>query len=106
MNPVVANSLILSSVLFAIGVLGVMIHRHPVVIFMCIELMLNAANLALIAFNRHHYTTTWPTMDGQVYAFMVIAIAAAEVAVGLAIIVSLFKRRVRVDVDEINLLRG
>jgi NADH-quinone oxidoreductase subunit K len=106
MSAIVANSLILSAVLFTVGVLGVMIHRHPVVIFMCIELMLNAANLALIAFNRHHYAMTWPTLDGQVYAFMVIAIAAAEVAVGLAIIVSLFKRRVRVDVDEINLLRG
>jgi NADH-quinone oxidoreductase subunit K len=106
MTPVVANSLVLSGVLFAIGVLGVMIHRHPVVIFMCIELMLNAANLALIAFNRYHYSAHWPTLDGQVYAFMVIAIAAAEVAVGLAIIVSLFKHRVRVDVDEINLLRG
>jgi len=106
MSAIVANSLILSAMLFTIGVLGVMIHRHPVVIFMCIELMLNAANLALIAFNRHHYSAAWPTLDGQVYAFMVIAIAAAEVAVGLAIIVSLFKRRVRVDVDEINLLRG
>ena len=62
--------------------------------------------LALIAFNRYHYSQGWPALDGQVYAFMVIAIAAAEVAVGLAIIVSLFKRRIRVDVDEINLLRG
>jgi NADH-quinone oxidoreductase subunit K len=106
LSPLVTNSLMLSSVLFCIGVLGVMVHRHPVVIFMCIELMLNAANLALIAFNRHHYTQGWPSMDGQVYAFMVIAIAAAEVAIGLAIIVSLFKRRQRVDVDEINLLRG
>jgi NADH-quinone oxidoreductase subunit K len=106
MSPLVADSLILSAVLFTTGVLGVMIHRHPVVIFMCIELMLNAANLALIAFNRHHYAASWMTLDGQVYAFMVIAIAAAEVAVGLAIIVSLFKRRARVDVDEINLLRG
>jgi NADH-quinone oxidoreductase subunit K len=105
-SAVVANSLILSGMLFAMGVLGVLIHRHPVVIFMCIELMLNSANLALVAFNRHHYTIGWPTLDGQVYAFMVIAIAAAEVAIGLAIIVSLFKRRVRVDVDEINLLRG
>ena len=106
MSGVVVNSLVLSGVLFTIGVLGVMIHRHPVIIFMCIELMLNAANLTLVAFNRHHYTTAWPSLDGQVYAFMVIAIAAAEVAVGLAIIVALFKRRERIDVDEINLLRG
>jgi NADH-quinone oxidoreductase subunit K len=106
MLPVVTNSIILSAVLFSIGVLGVLVHRHPVIIFMCIELMLNAGNLALIAFNRHHWSAGYPTLDGQVYAFMVIAIAAAEVAIGLAIIVSLFKRRARVDVDEINLLRG
>ncbi|MCH7472914.1 NADH-quinone oxidoreductase subunit NuoK [bacterium] len=96
----------LSGLLFAIGVLGVMVRRHPVIIFMCIELMLNAAILALIAFNRHHHSADWPALDGQVYAFMVIAIAAAEVAIGLAIIVAIYKRRVRVDVDEINLLRG
>jgi NADH-quinone oxidoreductase subunit K len=105
-EPIVLNSIILSGVLFSIGVLGVMVHRHPVVIFMCIELMLNAANLALIAFNRHHWDLQQPVLDGQVYAFMVIAIAAAEVAIGLAIIVALFKRRARVDIDEINLLRG
>jgi len=106
MSPIVFDSVTLSAVLFTLGVLGVLVHRHPVLIFMCIELMLNSANIALVAFNRHHYSADWPTQDGQVYAFMVIAIAAAEVAVGLAIIVSLFKRRVRVDVDEINLLRG
>ena len=106
MSAMVFNCLVLSVVLFTIGVLGVMIRRHPVVIFMCIELMLNSANLTLVAFNKHHYSTAWPTLDGQVYAFMVIAIAAAEVAVGLAIIVALFKRRERIDVDEINLLRG
>ena len=106
MIGVAANSVILSAVLFIIGVLGVMIHRHPVVVFMCIELMLNSANLALVAFNRHTYSTEWPALDGQVYAFMVIAIAAAEVAIGLAIIVALFKNRQRVDVDEINLLKG
>src|SRR5690606_29732194 len=106
MSPMIAQCILLSGILFTIGVVGVMIHRHPVVIFMCIELMLNAANLALVAFNKHHYSYNWPSLDGQVYAFMVIAIAAAEVAIGLAIIVALFKRRVRIDVDEINLLRG
>lgn len=106
MIPEVANSLVLAAVLFSIGVLGVMVRRHPVIIFMCIELMLNAANLTLVAFNRYHYHQGWQTLDGQVYAFMVIAIAAAEVAVGLAIIVMVFKQRERVDVDEINLLRG
>jgi len=106
MSEMISNCLVLSTVLFVIGVLGVMIQRHPVVIFMCIELMLNSANLTLVAFNKHHYSAAWPALDGQVYAFMVIAIAAAEVAVGLAIIVALFKRRERIDVDEINLLRG
>jgi NADH-quinone oxidoreductase subunit K len=106
MAPVVANSLLLSGVLFCLGVLGVLIQRHPVRIFLSIELMLNAANLALVAFNRHHYFDGHPALDGQVYAFMVIAIAAAEVAIGLAILVALFKRRQRIDVDEINLLRG
>ncbi len=106
MSEMVSGSLVLSGVLFTIGVLGVMIRRHPVVIFMCIELMLNAANVALVAFNQQHYSNQWPALDGQVYAFMVIAIAAAEVAIGLAIIVALFKRREWIDVDEINLLRG
>jgi len=106
MSVMVSNCLVLSTVLFVLGVLGVMIRRHPVVIFMCIELMLNSANLTLVAFNKYHYSVAWPALDGQVYAFMVIAIAAAEVAVGLAIIVALFKRRARIDVDEINLLRG
>ncbi len=106
MSTMVINCLVLSGVLFTLGVLGVMIHRHPVIIFMCIELMLNSANIVLVAFNRHHYSQAWPALDGQVYAFMVIAIAAAEVAIGLAIIVALFKRRERIDVDEINLLRG
>jgi len=106
MIPLVADSIVLSAVLFTLGVVGVLVHRHPVIIFMCIELMLNAGNLAFIAFNRSHYTTAWQAYDGQVYALMIIAIAAAEVAIGLAIIVSLFKHRARVDVDEINLLRG
>ena len=106
MGALVSNSLVRSGVLFTLGVLTVLVHRHPVRIFLGVELMLNAANLVLIAANRNHYCASWPTLDGQVYAFMVIAIAAAEVAVGLAIIVALFKRRTRVDVDEINLLRG
>lgn len=106
MIPLVSNSLMLSAVLFTMGVIGVMVHRHPVMIFMCVELMLNAANLSLVAFNKQHYADNWHALDGQVYAFMVIAIAAAEVAVGLAIIVALFKRRARVDVDEINQLRN
>ena len=105
MSDMVVNSVWLSGLLFAVGTLGVMIHRHPVIIFMCIELMLNAANLALVAFNRHHYSSSWQSMDGQVYAFLIIVIAAAEVAVGLAIIVALFKHRTRIDIDEINFLK-
>ena len=69
------------------------------------NLDLNAANLALVAFNRHHFSPAWRTMDGQIYAFLIIVIAAAEVAVGLAIIVALFKHRTRVDIDEINFLK-
>ena len=106
MNPIIGNSLMLSALLFTLGAATVLVRRHPVLIFMGIELMLNAANLALIAFNRYHWQQGWPALDGQVYAFMVIAIAAAEVGIGLAIIVALFKRRERVDVDEISLLRG
>lgn len=105
MIDMVVNSVWLAGLMFAIGTLGVMIHRHPVIIFMCIELMLNAANLALVAFNRHHFSPAWRTMDGQIYAFLIIVIAAAEVAVGLAIIVALFKHRTRVDIDEINFLK-
>lgn len=105
MSDMVVNSVWLAGLLFAVGTLGVMIHRHPVIIFMCIELMLNAGNLALVAFNRHHYTANWRSMDGQIYAFLIIVIAAAEVAVGLAIIVALFKHRARVDIDEINFLK-
>jgi len=92
--------LILSAVLFAIGVAGVLIRRNPVVIFMSIELMLNAVNLSFIAF-----ASQLNSLDGQVFVFFVMAVAAAEVAVGLAIIVSIFRARTSVDVDEINLMK-
>jgi NADH-quinone oxidoreductase subunit K len=92
--------LILSAVLFAIGVTGVLIRRNPVVIFMSIELMLNAVNLSFIAF-----ASQLNSLDGQVFVFFVMAVAAAEVAVGLAIIVSIFRARTSVDVDEINLMK-
>jgi NADH-quinone oxidoreductase subunit K len=90
----------LSAVLFSMGVLGVLIRRDPLVIFMSIELMLNAANLALVAFGQRHGTT-----DGQALVFFVMCVAAAEVAVGLAIIVAIFRLRRRLSVDELNLLR-
>ena len=91
----------LSAVLFTMGVLGVLIRRNPLVIFMSIELMLNAANLALVAFGQRHGTT-----DGQALVFFVLCVAAAEVAVGLAIIVNMFRLRESVFVDEFNLLKG
>ncbi len=93
--------IILSAILFTIGALGVLIRRNPLIIFMSIELMLNAANLALIAFS-----SAFNELDGQIFVFFVIAVAAAEVAVGLALIVQIFKSRHNINVDEINQLKG
>jgi NADH-quinone oxidoreductase subunit K len=93
--------LALSAVLFCIGVVGVLVRRNALIIFMSIELMLNAANLAFVSFSRH-----LGSLDGQVFVFFVMTVAAAEVAVGLAIIVNLFRLRETVFVDEINLLKG
>ena len=94
-------SLILSAVLFTIGVAGVLVRRNALVIFMSIELMLNAANLAFVAFARQ-----MQSVDGQILVFFVMTVAAAEVAIGLAIIVNLFRLRETVFVDEVNLLKG
>jgi len=91
----------LSAVLFSMGVLGVLIRRNPLVIFMSIELMLNAANLALVALGQRHGTA-----EGQALVFFVMCVAAAEVAVGLAIIVAIFRLRRRLSVDELSTLRG
>jgi len=91
---------VLSAVLFTIGVVGVVIRRNPLVIFMSIELMLNAANLALVAFGQR-----LGNLDGQAVVFFVMAVAAAEVAVGLAIIVAIFRVRRRLSVDDLSLLR-
>ena len=93
--------LLLSAVLFVIGVIGVLTRRNAIVIYMSIELMLNAVNLTFIAFSRH-----LNDMGGHVFTFMVMAVAASEAAVGLAIIISLFRNRSSVDVDEVNLLKG
>jgi NADH-quinone oxidoreductase subunit K len=90
----------LSAVLFTIGVIGVIVRRNPLVIFMAIELMLNAANLAFVAFGH-----AWGTADGQVIVFFVMTVAAAEVAVGLAIMVAIFRARYRINVDDLSLLR-
>ena len=93
--------LLLSAVLFIIGVLGVLLRRNALVIFMSIELMLNAVNLSLVALGMGR-----GAVDGQVLALLVMAVAAAEVAVGLALIITLFRHQGTVDVDDINLLKG
>ena len=93
--------IILSAILFAIGALGVLVRRNPLIIFMSVELMLNAANLAFVAFTR-----TFDDLSGQIFVFFVIAVAAAEVAVGLALIVAIFKTRHSINVDEMNSLKG
>ena len=90
----------LSAVLFAMGVLGVLLRRNAIVILMSIELMLNAVNLSLVAFSQY-----LGDMAGQMLVFFVIAVAAAEAAVGLGIVIALFRNRVTVDVDEIHLLK-
>lgn len=92
--------LALSAVLFTIGTVGVLTRRNPIVIFLCVELMLNAVNLSLITFSRTQ------GYDGQIFAFFVMTVAAAEVAVGLGIIVSIFRQRHNIDVDEMSILRG
>jgi NADH-quinone oxidoreductase subunit K len=98
---------LISALLFFIGALGVLVRRNAIVIFMCIELMLNAANLAFVAAARQWSSLQPPevAMKGQVFVFFVMVVAAAEVAVGLAIIVALFRNRASVDVDEVNLLK-
>ena len=90
----------LSAVLFSIGAMGVLLRRNVIVIFMCIELMLNAANLAFVSFARQLHE-----MDGQVIVFFVMTVAAAEVAVGLAIIMAMFRHRQTLNADEVKLLR-
>jgi NADH-quinone oxidoreductase subunit K len=93
--------LVLSSLLFAIGATGILIRRSPVVILLCLELMLNAGNLALVAFSR-----MVGNQEGQVFAIVVMVVAACEVVVGLGLIVALFRRRLPLDVDELTELRG
>ena len=96
----VSYFLILSAILFAIGVAGVLTRRNVIVIFMCIELMLNAVNLTFVAISRH-----LGQGEGQVFVFFVMTVAAAEVAVGLGIIISVYRNRETIDVSEVNLLK-
>ncbi len=93
--------LVLSALLFAIGAAGVLLRRNPLVILLCLELMLNAATLALIAFSRAHGNE-----DGQVFALIVMVVAACEVAVGLGLVVAMFRRRIALDVDRVRELQG
>ncbi|AQZ67328.1 NADH-ubiquinone oxidoreductase chain K [[Actinomadura] parvosata subsp. kistnae] len=92
--------LVLSGILFAIGALGVLIRRNAIVVFMCVELMLNACNLAFVTFSRQV-----GNLEGQIIAFFVMVVAAAEVVVGLAIIVTIFRTRRSASVDDANLLK-
>ncbi|NNC86939.1 MAG: NADH-quinone oxidoreductase subunit NuoK [Akkermansiaceae bacterium] len=98
--------LFVSGLLFAIGLAGVIVRRNIIVIFMCLELMLSAANLTLVAFSRFHTVNGLPDYNGQVLVFFIITVAAAEVAVGLAIIVALYRARQTVDVNDLTSMRG
>jgi NADH-quinone oxidoreductase subunit K len=93
--------ILLSASLFTLGALGVLIRRNPLVIFMSVELMLNAGNLALVAFSRMYLN-----LNGQIFVFFVMTVGAAEVAVGLALIVAIFKSKHSIDVDQMNNLKG
>jgi NADH-quinone oxidoreductase subunit K len=95
-----SNFVALAGILFVIGAVGVLVRRNALVIFMCVELMLNAVNLAFVAFARMH-----GNLDGQVIAFFVMVVAAAEVVVGLAIIMAIFRARRSASVDDANLLK-
>ena len=91
----------LSAILFTIGALGVLIRRNAILIFMAVEVMLNAANLVFVAFARAH-----EALSGQVFVFFVMTVAAAEVAVGLALIVAIFRHKRSIDVDQLSSLKG
>ena len=92
--------LMLSGMLFTIGVIGVLVKRNPIVIFMCIELMLNAVNLSFVALGRH-----FGQINGQMYVIFALAVAAAEVSVGLGIIVAIFRSKETINIDEVNLMK-
>src|SRR5262245_36394591 len=91
----------LSAILFTLGVIGVLVRRNAIIIFMSVELMLNSANLAFVAFARQ-----FGSLDGQIFVFFVMTVAAAEVAVGLALIVAIFRTKHSINVDEVNSLKG
>ncbi len=101
MTVTLYHYLMLAGVLFAIGFFGVLLRKNTLVIYMCLELMLIASTIVLVAFSRYN-----GTMDGNVFVFFILTVAAAEVAVGLAIIVALFRRRMTIQVDELNALKN
>ena len=100
-GPDITWYVVLAGVLFAIGALGVLVRRSPLIILLSVEIMLNGANLALIAFSRQ-----WGHEDGQVFALAVMAVAASEVVVGLGLIVAMGRRNIELDVDKLRTLRG
>jgi NADH:ubiquinone oxidoreductase subunit K len=93
--------LVVSALVFSVGAMGVLTRRNPLVILLCLELMLNAANIALIAFAR-----MWGNAQGQIFAIIVMVVAACEVCIGLGLVVAIFRRRLPIDVDEIRELHG
>jgi NADH-quinone oxidoreductase subunit K len=97
----ISNYLVLSAMLFLIGVSGVLFRRSALIMFMSIELMLNAVNLSFVAFAR-----MWNAAEGQIFVMFILSVAAAEAAVGLAIVIALFRHHESVDVDEVNLMKG
>jgi len=101
MGPEIAWYLGVSAFLFAVGALGVLLRRNPLIVLLSLEIMLNGANLALIAFSRHSGNG-----DGQVFALAVMAVAASEVVVGLGLVVAMNRKRITLDVDRMNVLRG
>jgi len=105
MQPSLTSYLLVSGMLFCIGLVGVCLRRNIVVIFMCLELMLAAASLTLVAFSRFHLQNQLPDFSAQTFVFFIITVAAAEVAVGLAIIVALFRARQTINTDELDALK-
>ncbi len=104
--PSLNDYLLVSGLLFSIGLAGVVLRRNIIVVFMCLELMLSAANLTLVAFSRFGGKEGLPDYNGQMLVFFVITVAAAEVAVGLAIIVALYRARQTIHTDELVALKG
>lgn len=95
-----SNYLMVSAILFSIGTIGVLIRKNAIVMFMCIELMLNAVNLTFVALSRH-----LGNMDGQVFVFFIMTVAAAEAAVGLALMIAFFNNKDSIDVDDVNIMK-